>query len=306
MCSHSGTLAVVRPHRFRVSGDQPLIRRAVLLAATPDEYKPPTGFEKTVLRYLRIDVTIGFFVSALCLCSPAAQKPNKCKLLCTPKLKLEPTLTIENLFNPPRIAELENGVPVRTAKAEWETAFEMVLALDIPTEIPRVGLTFETIWVPFTGTPENPFTNVTAQELGIAEIRDNSVELEFELNLTLLEAEQSGGWVETHIDIVDKFSPAERPGDTAAYTQKLNLELEGSLDYVATGIPRAGDILGNELFIDDASPWSFSIDPSKALPSVGAVMLNCLARCPTRPRYIVAFLHSARDFGKWTNENRSG
>ena len=221
-------------------------------------------------------------MSALCLSSLAAQKPNKCKLLCIPKLKLEPTLTIENLFRPPRIAELENGVPVRTAKAEREAVFEMVLALDIPTEIPRVGLTFETIWAPFTGTLENPLTNIMAPELGKAEVRDNSVELEFELNLMLLEAEQSGGWVETHFDIVDKFSPAERPGDTAAYTytHKLNLELdtafsifgwlptanwlrnielEGSLDYLATGIPRAGDILGNELFLDGASPWSFSI-----------------------------------------------
>ena len=229
------------------------------------------------MRNLRVEATIGFLIGALCLCSPAAQKPNKCKLLCIPKLKLEPTLTIENLFSPPRIAELENGVPVKTTEAVREATFEMVLALDIPTEIPRVGLTFETIWAPFTGTPENPFTNVMAQEL---EIRDNSVELEFELNLMLLEAEQSGGWVETHFDIVDKFSPAQRPGDTAAYTHKLNLELdtaffifgwlpttnwlrnielEGSLDYLATGIPRAGDILGNELFIDDASPWSFSI-----------------------------------------------
>ena len=229
---------------------------------------------------LRVEATIGFLIGALCLSSLAAQKPNKCRVLCRPKLKLEPTLTVENLFKPPRIAELENGVPVRTAKAEREMAFEMVLALGIPTEIPRIGLTFETIWAPFTGTQENPFTGGTAPEPGKAEISDNSVELEFELNMMLLEAQQIGGWLETHFDIVDKFSPAERPGDTAVYTHKLNLELdtaffifswlpagnwlrnvelEGSLDYLATGIPRAGDILGNELFLDDASPWSFSI-----------------------------------------------
>lgn len=95
-----------------------------------------------------------------------------------------------------------------------------------------------------------------------------------------LEAEQSGGWIESHFDIVDKLSPAERSGDTAADTHKLTfeldtayfvfnwlpkghwlrrIELEGSLDYLATGIPRAGDVLGNELFLDDVSPWSLSV-----------------------------------------------
>ena len=38
-----------------------------------------------------------------------------------------------------------------------------------------------------------------------------------------------------------------------------NIELEGSLDYVATGLPRAGDRIGNELFLDNASGWSFSL-----------------------------------------------
>ena len=38
-----------------------------------------------------------------------------------------------------------------------------------------------------------------------------------------------------------------------------NVELEGSLDYVATGLPKAGDVIGNERFLDDASPWSFSL-----------------------------------------------
>lgn len=39
-----------------------------------------------------------------------------------------------------------------------------------------------------------------------------------------------------------------------------NIEVEGSLDYVATGLPEAGDEVpaGEQLFLDDASPWSFS------------------------------------------------
>ena len=83
-----------------------------------------------------------------------------------------------------------------------------------------------------------------------------------------MESDQTGGWLSSHFDIVDKFSGAERPDDMRAYTHKLNLELdtavalfsrlpetnwlhdveiEGSLDYVATGLPQ------------DASRWSFSL-----------------------------------------------
>jgi hypothetical protein len=31
-----------------------------------------------------------------------------------------------------------------------------------------------------------------------------------------------------------------------------------SLDYVATGLPKAGDRIGNERLVDRASPWSLS------------------------------------------------
>jgi hypothetical protein len=96
----------------------------------------------------------------------------------------------------------------------------------------------------------------------------------------LVAGERTGGWISSHFDIVDKFSPAERPTDNRAYTHKLNLELdtsfavfnwlpegrwlrdvelEGSLDYVTTGLPRAGDIIDGRRFVDDASPWSFSL-----------------------------------------------
>lgn len=87
-------------------------------------------------------------------------------------------------------------------------------------------------------------------------------ELEFETNFIWLPAERTRGWISSHVDIVDKLSAAERPTDRRAYTHKLNLELdtslsmfkwlpegrwlrgvelEGSLDYVATGLPRKGD-----------------------------------------------------------------
>jgi hypothetical protein len=149
-----------------------------------------------------------------------------CKFLCEPTLLIEPTITFE----------------------KDATVFETIFALDLSTPIPRVGVTLEAITKPFSD--------------------ENDVELESELKLYWLEGEQTGGWLSSHFDIVDKFSGAERPTDKRAYTHKLNVELdtavalfsrlpesnwlhdvelEGSLDYVATGLPK------------DASRWSFSI-----------------------------------------------
>ena len=131
--------------------------------------------------------------------------------------------------------------------------------MDIPTTIPRIGTTFEASFAPFAD--------------------DNDVELEVELNIDLFGTEQTGGWVSSHFDIVDQFSPAETPDATRAYTHKLdfewdtafhvfsrlpeghwlrNVEAEISLDYLATGLPKAGDLIGGERFLDDASPWSLS------------------------------------------------
>lgn len=208
-----------------------------------------------------------------------AQGNRRCTFLCTPELKIEPTFTVENLFRRPRIELLEDGRVVESGRAERETVFELIVALDVPTAISRVGLTLEAIFVPLGGTAEHPFTGTSASELGRSEIRDNGVDIELELNIDLFDTEQTGGWVSSHVDIVDKFSPAEEPRATSVFTHKLdfewdtafhpfsrlpvgnwlrNIETELSLDYVATGLPKAGDILGDERFLDDASPWSLS------------------------------------------------
>lgn len=191
-----------------------------------------------------------------------AQNKKGCVVLCTPEFNLEPTVTFTNLFSRPILAKLKNGKPAETAKLDREVEFELILALGVPTEIPRIGLTLETISKPFAD--------------------ENELELEFEINLHLLEAGQTGGWLEVHFDTVDQLSPSERPRDKRPYTQKLNfeldtamavfnwlpkgnwlrnVELEWSLDYLASGIPKAGDRRsgGKELFLTNASPWSLSM-----------------------------------------------
>ena len=214
---------------------------------------------------------------------PAAAQADEdppCRILCVPDFKVEPTITFENLAGRARVEVTDEAGDTAVERQARESVFELILALGIPTEIPRVGFTLETIFVPWAETDAHPFTGATSSQLGGAGIRDNGIEFEFELNLDWLTGEQTGGWVESHFDIVDKFSPAERPTDTSVYTHKLNfeldtafllfnwlpddnwlkhVELEGSLDYVATGLPRAGDIIDGERYLDDASGWGFSL-----------------------------------------------
>ena len=205
----------------------------------------------------------------------AAQEAESCAILCAPELKIEPTVTFDNLGDQARVEV--GGVVEET---ERETVFELIFALDVPTEIPRVGITFEVGFAPFGTTSEHPFTGSTAADLGRDDIRDNVVEIEIELNLDLIDSDQTGGWLSSHFDIIDKLSPGERTDATSVYTHKLDLELdtalhlfnwlpedrwlrnvevELSIDYVATGLPKKGDLIGGELFLDDASPWSLSL-----------------------------------------------
>jgi hypothetical protein len=185
-----------------------------------------------------------------------AQDNAQCRFLCAPEFKVEPTVTFTTLFNSPRIV-LDDGASMRDRR---ETEFELILSFGLPTRIRWLEFTIEAIFLPFEA--------------------DSTPELEFETNFVWLPAQRTRGWLSSHFDVVDKFSAAERPGDRRAYTHKLNfeldtsvavfnwlpegrwlrgLELEGSLDHVATGLPRRGDIIDGTRFLDDASPWSFSL-----------------------------------------------
>jgi hypothetical protein len=200
---------------------------------------------------------LAFMVCVLLIATHAdAQEPMPCRVFCAPEFHVEPTITFTNVFGSPRILP-EGGAPTQESR---ETDFEVILSVGLPTRMSWLEFTVEAIFLPFD--------------------REGTPELEFETNVVWLPAERTGGWVSSHVDVVDKFSSAERPTDSRAYTHKLNfeldtslaifhrlaegrwlrgVELEGSLDYVATGMPKAGDIIDGVMFLDDASPWSFSL-----------------------------------------------
>jgi hypothetical protein len=223
----------------------------------------------------RVASGFAFIVALLITATPAAaQGEPKCRVFCAPELKIEPTWTVENLGGTRRIE-----VDGETEEIGTGSVFELILAVDVPTTIPRIGVTFEAIFVPFGRTSVHPFTGVSAADVGRTDFRDNGIEIETELNIALFGTGRTGGWVSSHFDIVDKFSPGETPRASSVYTHKLNfewdtafhlfnrlpegnwlrnLEAEVSLDYVASGLPRAGDVMNGERFLDDASPWSLS------------------------------------------------
>lgn len=187
--------------------------------------------------------------------SATAQDTDSCRVLCQPEFNVEPTLTFTNLFGSPRLTT-DQG----TSRDERKGELEIILSVGLPTRIRWLEFTVEAIFLPFE--------------------RDRTPELEFESNFIWLPAQRTRGWLSSHVDVVDKLSAAERPTDRRAYTHKLNVELdtsvaifnwlpegrwlrgvelEGSLDYVATGLPKAGDRVGSTRLLDKASPWSFSI-----------------------------------------------
>ena len=195
-------------------------------------------------------------VVLLCTGAPAAaQQQESCRILCAPEFSVEPTITVSNLFRAPRVVD-ERGV---VSRARRDTEFELILSFGLPTRLSWLEFTVEAIVMPFD--------------------HESTPELEFETNLHWLPGRRTRGWLSSHFDIVDKFSSAERPTDDRAYTHKLNfeldtslavfnwlregrwlrgIELEASLDYVATGLARKGDVIGGHRYADNASPWSLS------------------------------------------------
>jgi hypothetical protein len=74
----------------------------------------------------RLAVTL----ACLAFTSPVRAQ-DACRFVCAPALKVEPTITSSNLLKPHLTRTLPDGEPRRVSR---ETAFELILALDIPTE----------------------------------------------------------------------------------------------------------------------------------------------------------------------------
>ena len=139
----------------------------------------------------------------------------------------------------------------------------------------RLSLFASAQWLPNATEGRNPFTLYTASDLG-THVRANAPTLVAGASLALVPPTATGGWLDAAVNVGDLFSQAATPDDKSAYTHKLDLDLVthlhlfdavpaatylhrvavfGILDYVATGLPSAGDEvpLGRE-FVSGARP----------------------------------------------------
>ena len=78
-----------------------------------------------------------------------AQEPERCFFLCAPDVKIEPTITFEPVFRRRTLEAADGSEGGGQVRPDTEAVFETILAVGVPTTIPRIGFTFETIFVPF-------------------------------------------------------------------------------------------------------------------------------------------------------------
>ena len=176
--------------------------------------------------------TLAVVIALVLPAAASAQDATACRLLCAPDFSVEPTITVGNLFGGPRVRAANGAV----AREPRESGFEVVFATGLPTRVSWLEFTVEAIVAPFD--------------------RESAPELEFELNMVWLPERRTGGWVSSHVDVVDKFSAAERSTDRRAYTHKLNLELDTSIA-LFNSLPAGRWLRAVEAegFVLPISPW---------------------------------------------------
>lgn len=152
---------------------------------------------------------------------------------------------------------------------------ELILAVATQTKLPRLSVFGSVQWLPNAGAQRNPYTLYTADELG-GRVRANAPTATFGLSYGIVLPPQTSGWLDLAGNVGDLYSQAARPDDRSAYTHKLDLDLLthvhvfartpergylhavsifALLDYVATGLPNAGDrVPASRRFLSGAHP----------------------------------------------------
>jgi hypothetical protein len=206
-----------------------------------------------------------------------AQQASRCSWLCTPSVTAMPGMIRTHLFGGPTVKSIATGAEHRLAST---SDFEVIVAVAAKTRLPRISAFGSLQWIPNATETRNPFTLYNANELG-SPIRANAPTTTFGLSASLLPAQLTGGWFDAALNIGDLYSQAARPHDASAYTHKLDLDLVahlnvfdalpkstyahrialyGILDYVATGLPRAGEeVPVGRVFVTRARPTALIV-----------------------------------------------
>jgi hypothetical protein len=200
------------------------------------------------------------------------QSAPRCHLLCAPSLTLMPGVVRTHLLGGPRVRNTSTGAETRLPES---TNMQVILAVASRTAVPRLSLVASAQWLPNATEGRNPFTLYTASDLG-THVRANAPTLVAGGSFAVVAPPATGGWFDAALNVGDLFSQAARPGDRSAYTHKLDLDLVthlhvlgglpshdylhrvslyAILDYVATGLPSAGDeVPVGRVFVSSARP----------------------------------------------------
>jgi hypothetical protein len=201
-----------------------------------------------------------------------AQQQHRCTVLCMPTIALLPSMIRTHLFGGPTVETMSTGARHRLPPS---TNMEMIIVASANTAVPRLSAFTTVQWLPNASEARNPFTLYTANDLG-EPVHANAATVTLGLSGSVFTAPQTHGVLDLNLNAGDLFSQAARPGDDRAYTYKLDLDLVthwhafartganaflhrvtvvGIFDYVATGLPRAGDeVPKGRLFMSDARP----------------------------------------------------
>jgi len=225
------------------------------------------------MRWIEGFVCIPFAAVAL-----GAQEPQHCKLVCAPALTLMPGVIRTHALHAPRVRELATN---QIVTLPGKSSFELIASFVAPTAVSRASLFASVQWLPNAKESANPYTLYTASDLG-EQLRANAPSVTMGVTLALLTPTMSQGWFTLNGNIGDLYSQAAEPDDKSSYSHKLDLDLVGTLevfnelpnaeylhrvgvygilDFVATGLPKAGDQVpkGERVFLDDARSVSLIV-----------------------------------------------
>jgi hypothetical protein len=219
-----------------------------------------------------------YFVVALVLPVTAAAQQKQCQVICAPALTLMPGMIRTHAFHAPRVRELPSNQVVTLA---GKSSFEMIGAFNAPTHFSWARLFASVQWLPNAKESANPYTLYTASDVG-EQLRANAPSVTMGVSFALLRPPATHGWFTLDGNVGDLYSQAAEPDDKSSYSHKLDLDLVGTLnvftqlpkseylhrlgvygilDFVATGLPKAGDEVpkGERVFLADARSVSLIV-----------------------------------------------
>jgi hypothetical protein len=214
-------------------------------------------------------------IAAVTVGRPAHAQQSSCTVICAPQVALNVAGFRSHVLGSPTVRDDATGAET---KLPSRTNLDLQLFVVAPTAVQHLYGYVSVSWLPSATTRQNPYTEYTASQVG-EPIKANHLSLAVGGLVDLVPKTMTNGWGAVQGYVADLLSPAARPNDTKTFTHKLDLggvavfypfagmdstslarrsgiHLYVDLDYVATGLPKAGDDVprGERTFVTGAKP----------------------------------------------------